>query len=88
MSIREDTQTMDVLKYMRRHKKSGITSKTAFELFGITRLSAVIFRLRYIWGYDIETVMMTVKNHKGKEVDVAKYVLKEERSDDLSIRHF
>lgn len=79
MSIREDTQTMDVLKYMRRHKKSGITSKTAFELFGITRLSAVIYRLRYIWDYDIETVMMTVKNHRGKDVDVAKYVLKGEK---------
>jgi len=46
MSIREDTQTMDVLKYMRKHKKSGITSKTAFEMFGITRLSAVIYRNR------------------------------------------
>jgi hypothetical protein len=49
------------------------------ELFGITRLSAVIYRLRYIWDYDIETVMMTVKNHRGKDVDVAKYVLKGEK---------
>lgn len=75
-NIRMETQTMDVLAYLKNHKKNGITSKTAIELFGITRLSAVIYRLRYIWDYDIETVMVTVKNRRGKDTNVAKYVLK------------
>lgn len=76
MSIREETQTMDVLKYMKTHK--GITSKQAIDKFGITRLSSVIYRLRYIWGYDIKTVMVTVKNHRGKPIDVARYELVKE----------
>lgn len=38
------TQEEAVLKHMQDYR--GITSKEAFEKYGITRLSAVIFRLR------------------------------------------
>lgn len=47
MQMRIETQTMDVLRYLKTHKR-GITSKQAWEKFGITRLSAVIHRLRHI----------------------------------------
>ena len=73
MSIREDTQTMDVLNHLKEHK--AITSKEAFNMYGIERLASVIYRLRYIWNYEIKTVMITVKNRRGKDVDVAKYIL-------------
>lgn len=74
MQMRIETQTMDVLSYLKTHKR-GITSKQAWEKFGITRLSAVIHRLRHIWKYEIDSIPTTVKNHRGKDVDVARYVL-------------
>lgn len=73
MKIKDDTQTMDVLNHLKEHK--AITSKEAFNKYGIERLASVIYRLRYIWNYEIVTVMITVKNRRGKDVDVAKYVL-------------
>jgi len=68
------TQTSDILKYMESHK-NGITSMDAFERFGATRLSSIIFGLRKR-GYDIDTEMITVKTRYGKHVDVARYTLK------------
>ena len=41
MEIRTETQTMDVLKYMKTHK--GITSKQAIDKFGITTDEVVCF---------------------------------------------
>ena len=49
---------MAILKHLRAYP--WITSKDAFEIYGITRLSARIKDLRDK-GYDIETVMNTVK---------------------------
>lgn len=79
-TIKDDTQTMDVLAYLRSHK-AGITSTTAFRELGVTRLSAVIHRLRHIWSFNIETINVTVKNRRGKAVDIARYVLIEEEEE-------
>ena len=43
MKIR--TQTKDVLNYLKEHEE-GISSMEAWELFHITRLADVIFKLR------------------------------------------
>ncbi len=64
-----------LVDYMR--KNSGITSKEAFEEFGITRLSARIMELRQM-GYDIVTLMMDGKTRFGESCRYAKYVLKGE----------
>ena len=56
-------------------KKSGsITSMEAFQLFGITRLSARIKELRDK-GYDIRTLMIDSVNRYGEDVRYGKYVL-------------
>lgn len=68
------TQKEYVLKDLRRFKK-GITSLKAFEKYGITRLSAVIFDLRDE-GIDIKTDMIPVKNRYGKTRYVANYTLR------------
>ena len=47
----------------------------------MTRLSAVIHRLRHIWEFNIETIYVTIKNKKGKKVDIARYVLIEEEDE-------
>ena len=64
-----------ILEWMRKHP--WITSKIAFEKFGITRLSARIKELRDK-GYDIETVMVETTTRFGESCQYARYVLKGE----------
>lgn len=64
--------TARVLKYLQTH--SGITSMEAFELFGATRLSAIIFNLRK-YGFEIENIPMQGKNRYGDPVNFVKYHL-------------
>ena len=61
-----------VLEYLKTHKK-GITSIQAFDLFGATRLSAIIFKLRE--EYIIESVRCEGKNRYGTKVFFDRYVL-------------
>lgn len=65
-----------VLDYLKTHKK-GITSMQAFELFGATRLSAIIFKLRQ--EYVIESVKCKGKNRYGTKVFFDRYVLRGEK---------
>lgn len=67
------SQKNEVLKYLKTHKR-GITSIQAVELFGATRLSDIIFRLRQE-GYDIITEMITTKNRYGHTTTYARYRL-------------
>ena len=67
------TQKDAVLNHLEEH--GSITSMEAIQNYGATRLSAIIFNLRYKDGYDIETHMETAKNRYGRSVDYARYVL-------------
>lgn len=67
-----------ILEHMRKHK--WITSKDAFELYGITRLAACIFDLRNA-GYEIETVMVDATTRFGESCKYARYVLHEKGGD-------
>jgi len=67
------SQKEQVLKHLQNHK-NGITSKTAFERYGITRLSGRIFELRKM-GYTIQTDNVTEKNRLGHAVTYARYRL-------------
>ena len=64
-----------ILNHLRTHK--GISSMEAFELYGITRLSARIKELREM-GYDIATLMTESVNRYGESVRYGFYVLKGE----------
>ena len=64
-----------ILEHLRTHK--WLTSKEAFEKYGITRLSACIFDLREK-GYDIETVMVETTTRFGETSRYARYVLRGE----------
>ena len=61
------------MKYIKTHNR-GITSIQAIELFGATRLSDIIFKLRKD-GYEIETESVTKKNRYGHAVTFARYTL-------------
>lgn len=53
----------------------SITPAQAISEFGCTRLSAVIFRLKYEYNLPISTELIRVKNRNGRGVDVARYHL-------------
>lgn len=65
------TQHSEVLNYLQKNKK-GLTSMEAFEKFGATRLSAIIFNLRHD-GYNIITEDKVVKTRYGTKTSVANY---------------
>lgn len=62
-----------ILDHLKKHRT--LTSMEAFELYGITRLSARIKELREM-GYDIVTLMVDDTNRYGEIVRYGKYVLK------------
>lgn len=64
-----------VLNHLKQH--GSITSLTAFQDYGITRLASCINRLRNA-GYDIRTVMTEGENRYGDSCRYAIYVLKGE----------
>ena len=61
-----------VLNYLKRHK--FMTSKDAFELFGILQMPKRILILRRR-GYKIKTVMKKGRNRFGAPVQFAEYSL-------------
>lgn len=69
------TQNEAVLKHIKTH--GTITSMEAFELYGITRLSARISDLRGM-GYNIGSTTVTTKNRYGQTTNFAEYRLLEE----------
>jgi len=61
-----------LLEHFRRFK--SITSLDAFEMYGMTRLSAVIYSLKKD-GYIFEDEMIDVENRYGKKIRVKAYTL-------------
>lgn len=61
-----------VLDYLKNHQ--GITSMESFELFGATRLSAIIFNLRKD-GYVIDSIKRESRNRYGDKVRFVEYQL-------------
>ena len=68
-------KTNAVLKHLK--VVGSITSMEAFELYGATRLSAIIFSLRKK-GYNIETNDGTCIDRFGHRCNFAKYTLVED----------
>ena len=71
------TQINDVKQYIEKHK-NGITSIQAIELFGATRLSDIIFRLKKEpYNMPIVTRYKNVDNRYGGISRVAVYKIGE-----------
>ena len=60
-----------VLEHLKTY--GALTSMEAFELYGATRLAAIVHEFRKM-GYDIETHELTTKNRYGETTQYAKYV--------------
>ena len=67
-----NSQREKVLNHLINH--SGITSVEAFENYGITRLSSIIFNLKNE-GYNIHTQLCHSVNRYGNTCTYAKYSL-------------
>lgn len=67
------TQDRAILEHL-KNNSVGITSIEAFELYGITRLSAIIFRLRKA-GHIIVSNDLTTVNRYGHTVRYSRYTL-------------
>lgn len=64
-------KTTEVLKHLQKHKT--ITSMEAIDLFGATRLSDIIFRLRNK-GYDILTKKEDWIDRYGNACQFGRYI--------------
>ena len=64
-----------VLNYLKEN--GSITSWEAIREFGATRLSAIIYNLRYKEGLNIITKNVNDKNRYGDPVSYARYYLEE-----------
>ena len=67
------TQTDEIVNYLKTHKR-GITSKEAFELFGATRLSSIIYSLIHR-GMKIVSEPVEVTTRYGRKVYISRYKL-------------
>ena len=67
------SQEKMVLKHLQEH--GSITSYEAIQLYGATRLSAIIFELRHREGLDIVTELEKVRTRFGAKTQVARYKL-------------
>lgn len=67
------SQEKMVLKHLQEH--GSITSYEAIQLYGATRLSAIIFNLRHNEGFDIVTDLEKVETRFGAKTQVARYKL-------------
>lgn len=70
---------MNKHQLVRQHLQElgSITSWEAIEKYGATRLSAIIYDLRYRDGMNIDTMMIEATDRYGNTSQYAKYIYKE-----------
>lgn len=71
--MKQNSQINDVIKHLRAY--GSITSLEAFEYYGITRLSGIIYRLKNEFDMDIITENKSKKNRHGNICNYACYHL-------------
>ena len=74
MSEELKTQKDAILTHLKRYGR--ISSMTAINRYGVTRLSAVIWTLRHKDGYDILATSETRKNRFGNTTTYSVYQLR------------
>lgn len=72
MSEKKTSKKEKVLEHLK--KNGSITSLEAIDLYGATRLSAIIFNLRKE-GYNIDTLDLPFVDRYGTKSHFGKYVL-------------
>ena len=70
---KKKNKTSEVLNYLETY--GSIDSLTAIREFGATRLSAIIYNLRYKYNMNIRTEKVEFTDRYGTPSDYAKYIL-------------
>ncbi len=70
------TQTEMVLLYLKEN--GSITTWEAYANLYITRLSAKIYDLKHLYGYEFDEKWITKTNRYGRKVSFKQYILKKE----------
>lgn len=70
------SQKERILNHLKRY--GSITSWESFEIYGATRLSAIIYNLKKD-GYEFNEEWIKRKNRFGEQVEFKKYILKEDK---------
>ena len=73
------TKTTAVLTHLKEF--GSITSWEAIKEYGATRLSAIIYNLRYRYKMNIETEMVEFTDRFGDKAEFAKYIYRGENND-------
>lgn len=73
--MKKTNKTKEVLRFLETHKK-GITAAQAWNKFGVSRLSDLIFKFRQ-QGIDIVTINEQGKDRYGNTSQWARYVMKD-----------
>ncbi|MGN0967146.1 MAG: helix-turn-helix domain-containing protein [Candidatus Coprovivens sp.] len=69
------TQKDRILRHLRDY--GHITSWESFVEYGITRLSAIIYNLKHLDGFEFDEEWQTRTNRYGEKTSFKKYILKE-----------
>ena len=69
-------KTQKVIEHLNLY--GSITSLEAIDLYGATRLSAIIFNLRHRYNLDIISESVEFIDRYGSKSSFAKYILKKE----------
>lgn len=73
-------KTKAILMYL--EENGSITSWEAIKEFGATRLSAIIYNLRYKYDLNIQSELVEFTDRYGTKSNYAKYILiKEDKND-------
>lgn len=76
MEKEKNSQLKMVLKHLEKY--GCISSYDAFNRYGITRLSAIIYILRHKYFMNIESKNITTKNRYGNVCNYVNYIIVEE----------
>ena len=76
---RKPNKTKEVLNHLQTF--GSIDTFEAFMNYRATRLSAIIYNLRYSYGLNITTEMIPFTDTYGTKSEYAKYILKENENE-------
>ena len=71
--VEAKTQTEAIMKHLKKY--GSITSMEAYDMYGATRLAAIIFVLRRKLNWSIENKEHTIHNRYGETCNFVEYVL-------------
>lgn len=81
--MKKNSKTKDVYNHLMKYGK--INSLQAIELYGATRLSAIIFNLRHKYDLDIRNEEIKFVDRNGRKSHYDNYVLNNYNEEDIEI---